>query len=99
MTRCVELVGKVVEKFTLYEDGPYGPEIQIEFTDGTSFNACVSTRSKIEARLLHNSPSQSEVLKVFTPESAVRTLELTEPTTREEVLITELHLRERITKE
>ena len=35
MTRCDELVGKVIESFSLYEDGPDGPEILMEFTYGT----------------------------------------------------------------
>lgn len=71
MIRCDELSGKVVQTLSLYEDGPYGPEIQIEFTDGTSFNSCVTTRSNFEAKLLRSSPSHSEVIKVFMPDPVV----------------------------
>ena len=67
MIQCEEFVGKVVQTFSLFEDGPYGPEINIEFTDGTSFNSCVRTSVAMEAKLLRNSSGQSEVLKDFSP--------------------------------
>ena len=62
MTRCKELVGKVVESFSLYEDGPYGPEILIEFTDGTLFSSRLKTSSLLEAKLLEKRGSESEIL-------------------------------------
>ncbi len=65
MVRCDELVGKVVEIFLLYEDGPYGPEILVEFTDGTLFNSCVKTSTVIEAKLLRKTDAGSEFLKDF----------------------------------
>ncbi len=68
MLRCEELIGKVIHAFSLFEDGPYGPEIQIEFTDGTVFHSCVHTTSTLEAKLLRNSASGSEVLNTFTPQ-------------------------------
>jgi hypothetical protein len=39
MIECNELVGKVIRACNLFEDGSGGPELQIDFTDGTSFVA------------------------------------------------------------
>ena len=38
---CKEFVGKVVSNFTIYEDSGDGPEICIEFSDGTVFSSCL----------------------------------------------------------
>ena len=65
MTRCDELVGKVVESLFLYEDGPYGPEILIGFTDGTLFNSRLRTSSSLEAKLLRKADGDSEILRDF----------------------------------
>ena len=73
MVRCDALEGKVIQTFSLYEDGPYGPEILIEFTDGTSFNSCLRSAVTLEAKLLQSSGGQSQVLKDFsTPASLNR---------------------------
>ena len=54
MRECKDLAGKVVRSITLFEDGRYGPEIIIDFEDGSSFNACLGrqndTRSQVDAR-------------------------------------------------
>jgi hypothetical protein len=47
---CKELAGKVIQALTLYEEGDYDPEINIEFTDGTVFNACLRTEPIIEGQ-------------------------------------------------
>ena len=65
MVQCDELVGKVVHAFSLFEDGPDGPEIQVQFTDGTVFHSCLNIRTFLEAKLLRNSASRSEVLHDF----------------------------------
>jgi len=39
MITCDELTSKVVRQLTIFEDGVYGPEVHIAFTDGTSFCA------------------------------------------------------------
>ena len=64
MKRCEELIGNTVADFTLH-DGPYGPEVLIEFTDGTIFNACLRTSTKLEAKLLQKTSDEAEVLKDF----------------------------------
>jgi hypothetical protein len=45
MIHCKELSDKVVRLLTIYEDGTYGPEVHIEFTDGTTFSACLKPTS------------------------------------------------------
>lgn len=63
MTECKELANKVVRKITLYEEGDYGPEVNIEFTDGSSFNVCLKTA--IEAKLTLDEGGEPRVLKNY----------------------------------
>jgi hypothetical protein len=63
MTECKELANKVVRKVTLYEEGDYGPEVNIEFTDGSSFNVCLKTA--IEAKLMLDEGGEPRVLKNY----------------------------------
>ena len=65
MTNCDELVGKTVQSCALYEDGPYGPEILIEFTDGTLFSSCLKTSTAMEAKLMRKTGDEAETLKDF----------------------------------
>ena len=67
MTSCDELVGKIIRSCSLYKDGPYGPEVLIEFTDGTVFNTCLKTSATLEAKLLRKSADEAELLKDFSP--------------------------------
>lgn len=69
MTECKELANKVVRKVTLYGEGDYGPEVNIEFTDGSNFNVCLKTA--IEAKLTLDEGGEPRVLKNYlvpTPE-------------------------------
>ncbi len=65
MMECKELAGKVIESFTLYEEGDYGPEVNIEFTDGTEFNICLRTEPFIEAKHLQNGDGEPRVLRDY----------------------------------
>jgi hypothetical protein len=47
MVECQEFVGKIVSSFKLYEDSIDGPEICIEFTDGTVFSSCLKTSTAL----------------------------------------------------
>jgi hypothetical protein len=62
MIECKELAGKVVASLTLYEEGDYGPEVNIEFTDGTAFNICLKTEIFIEAKHISNEDGEPRVL-------------------------------------
>ncbi len=60
MIDCKELVGKTVRQVTIYEDGDYGPEVNIEFTDDSNFNVCL--RNTVEAKLTLDEGGQPRVL-------------------------------------
>lgn len=66
MIECKELTGKVVRAFTIFEDGHYGPDIQIEFTDGTRFSACLKTDISIEAKYTRDEGGEPTVLTDYT---------------------------------
>lgn len=65
MVECKEFVGKVISSFTIYEDGSDGPEICIEFTDGTIFSSCLKSITALEAKLTRNQGGQPELLKDY----------------------------------
>ena len=67
MTECTALAGKVIQRCSLSPDGPYGPEVLIEFTDGTVFNTCLKTSANLEAKLLRKSDDEAELVKDFSP--------------------------------
>ena len=65
MIECKELAGKVIRLFTIFEDGHYGPDIQIEFTDGTRFSACLKTAISIESIYSQDQGGQPEILRDY----------------------------------
>jgi hypothetical protein len=65
MMICKEFIGKVVTSFTIYEDGPDGPEICIEFTDGTVFSSCLKTSTTLEAKLTRDDGGRPLLVKDF----------------------------------
>lgn len=72
MIECKELVGKVIRLCILFEDGSNGPEVQIEFTDGTSFAVCLKTDVSLEAKCIRDEGGQPQVLKDYTTPSLRR---------------------------
>jgi hypothetical protein len=65
MIECKELANKVIGVFAIYEDGQYGPEVHIEFTDGTAFSACLQNQVSIEAKHIARHGDQLHVLKDY----------------------------------
>jgi hypothetical protein len=65
MINCKELAGKVIQSVTLYEDGDDGPEVSIDFADGTNFNVCLNTRVTLEAKITKDEGGQPLVLKDY----------------------------------
>jgi hypothetical protein len=65
MIECIEFVGKVVSKFTIYEDTIDGPEICIEFTDGTVFSSCLKMSTSLEATVTRDDGGQPQLLKDY----------------------------------
>ena len=53
---CPDLSGKIIQTLKIFRDLADGTEIQINFTDGTSFVCCVETRT-VEANLLVCGPT------------------------------------------
>jgi hypothetical protein len=66
MINCKELAGKVIQAVTLYEDGDDGPEVSIDFADGTNFNVCLNNRVTLEAKITKDEGGQPRVLKDYT---------------------------------
>ncbi len=65
MVVCPEFVGKVVSNFTIYEDSIDGPEICIEFTDGTVFSSCLKTSTALEAKMTRDDGGRPQVLRDY----------------------------------
>ncbi len=66
MIECKDLAGKVVRAVTLFEDGRDGPEISIDFEDGSNFNALLGVKTNLEAKLTLNEGGQPQVLMNYT---------------------------------
>lgn len=72
MVECQEFIGKVVSSFKLYEDSIEGPEICIEFTDGTVFSSCLKITSAMEAKVMRNEGGHPRLLKDYSTPSVAR---------------------------
>lgn len=70
MVDCKEFVGKVVHAFTIYEDSADGPEICIEFTDGTVFSACLKASTSLEAKMTRDDGGRPRLLKDYSTRAA-----------------------------
>jgi len=66
MIECKELAGKVVRSVTLFEQGHDGPEVSIDFEDGSNFNACLGVKTTLEAKLTLDEGGQPQLLKDYT---------------------------------
>ncbi len=63
---CVELAGKTIHTLRVFKDTGDGNELQIELTDGTSFNLCFSAKIKIEASVIRAGIGTPETLHSYT---------------------------------
>ncbi len=66
MIDCKEVAGKVVQSLRIFEDGSDGPEVSIDFEDGSNFNACLGVRMTLEAKLTRDEGGQPQVLQDYT---------------------------------
>jgi hypothetical protein len=62
---CAELTGKTIQSLRIYRDSGDGNELQIDLTDGTSFNCCFSTKTNIEASMLRAGAGEPETLRKY----------------------------------
>jgi hypothetical protein len=68
---CKEVAGRIVRSLILYEDGPYGPEVCIDFEDGTTFTATVHHRHVLEGKLTRDDGGEPTLLhQCVTPPSS-----------------------------
>jgi hypothetical protein len=65
MTECKELASKVVRLLTIYEESTYGPEVHMEFTDGTCFSAYLKNNVTIEAKYISDEGGQPVILRGY----------------------------------
>jgi hypothetical protein len=52
----------------------YGPEVHIEFTDGTTFCACLKNQMTIEAKYIHDQGGEPNILRDYSSPAVPRTL-------------------------
>ena len=62
---CKEAVGKTVSSLRVYRDSGDGPELQIDFSDGTSFNCSFTSRPTFEANLLRSGAGEPEIIQRY----------------------------------
>lgn len=62
---CAELSGKTIQTVRIYKDGSDGTELQIEFTDGTSFSCCVAHPPAVTASLHQCGAGTPKVLRDY----------------------------------
>ena len=65
MVVCQEFIGKTISSFTIYEDSIDGPEICIEFSDGTVFSSCLKTSTALEAKMTRHEGGHPRLLKDY----------------------------------
>lgn len=54
-----------ITSFTIYEDSIDGPEICIEFSDGTVFSSCLKTSTALEAEVTRYKGGHPRLLKDY----------------------------------
>ena len=58
--------GQVIRVCTIFEDGSDGPDLQMDFTDGTSFTVNLRTDITIEAKSIRVDGGPPQLLKDYT---------------------------------
>ena len=51
LIECEEVAGRTIRSLKLFEDGPYGPEVSVDFEDGTNFTATLHGKHVLEGKL------------------------------------------------
>jgi hypothetical protein len=66
MIDCKDLAGKVIRSVTIFDEGDDGPEVSIDFEDGSNFNICFAVKTMLEAKWTLDEGGQPKVLKDYT---------------------------------
>jgi len=72
MIECTAIAGKTIRDCTIYEDASTGPEVLIEFTDGTTFSVSLKQSVSVEAKCIRDEGGEPQVLNVFLASPALR---------------------------
>jgi hypothetical protein len=64
-TECPGLAGKTIQTLRIYRDTGDGTNIQIAFSDGTTFTCCFAIRPDIEASLYKGGVGAPEILQKY----------------------------------
>jgi hypothetical protein len=67
-TECSTLSGKTIKTLNIFRGTTNGTEIQIDFTDGTSFTCLISNRTEVEANLSVCGVGEPQVLEQYLSE-------------------------------
>lgn len=59
---CHELSGKTIQMLRIHRDMGDGTDVQIEFTDGTTFTCCFSNQPSVKASLYRGGVGAPETL-------------------------------------
>ncbi len=62
----------MIRTFTIHEENVSGPEVHIEFTDDTTFSACLNALLSIEAKCIQDFDGEPQVLKDYTTSARER---------------------------
>lgn len=67
ITECKEVENKVVKTMKIFDAASAGPEVLIEFTDGTIFSASLKPAVTVEAKCYRDEGGTPTILADLTP--------------------------------
>jgi hypothetical protein len=62
----IEYKGLAWKVITIFEDGKDGPEVSIDFEDGSNYYACLGIKMTLEAKWTRDDGGQLQVLQDYT---------------------------------
>ena len=62
---CPELAGKTILAFRIHRDTGDGTNVEIKFTDGTTFSCSLSSRPEVKATLYKGGVGTPEILQDY----------------------------------
>jgi hypothetical protein len=65
MFECRNLAGRSIRSLRVYETGPEGPEVSIDFEDGTNFSLTLATEHKLDCRLTRDEGGEPTLLDKY----------------------------------
>jgi len=62
---CSELAGKTIQALRIHKDTGDGTNVQINFSDGTTFACCLTIRPNVDATLYQGGVGTPKVLQKY----------------------------------